>query len=174
MTNSDNWISTTGRALGGPTAVLDLDGVISDASHRQHFLASEHPTSKDFSDFFHACVNDPVLPAGRALAEALAEQLCVVILTARIYAIRDQTVDWLARHSIRHDWLILRAANDHGPSSEWKQSQLNRLTSEGADIQLAADDDPRNVSMMRGLELPALYIASGYYDRRDAKDAEYR
>jgi len=174
VTVADHWISVSGRSLGGPTAVLDLDGVISDASHRQHFLAADRPTSDDFHRFFHACVDDPVLPAGRALAESLTGQLCVVILTARIHAIRDQTVEWLARHSVGHDWLILRGEDDHGSSSEWKRDQLEQLSAAGAEVRLAADDDPRNVAMMRSLGFPTLYIASGYYDRRDAGSVEFR
>lgn len=174
MSPSDHWISVSGRPLGGPTAVLDLDGVISDASHRQHFLAGDDLTAEDFDRFFHACVDDPVLPAGRALADSLTGHLCLVILTARIHAIREQTVDWLARHSVGHDWLILRGPDDHGSSSDWKQIQLEQLFAAGADVWLAADDDPRNVTMMRNLGLPTLYIASGYYDRRDAGAPEFR
>ena len=30
MDHPDNWIPHTGRPIGGPTVVLDLDGVISD------------------------------------------------------------------------------------------------------------------------------------------------
>ena len=64
MDHPDNWISNTGRPIGGPTVVLDLDGVISDATHRQHYLAAEASKDKDWTGFFHACVDDSVIAHG--------------------------------------------------------------------------------------------------------------
>jgi hypothetical protein len=73
-----------------------------------------------------------------------------VILTARIDDIRDATIGWLTTNNIRHDWLILRGPRQGAPSTEWKAGQLELLRAAGAEIQLCADDDPRNVEMMRG------------------------
>ena len=104
----DNWIANGDRPIGGPTVVLDLDGVISDASHRQHFLAAERSKDKDWDGFFHACVDDALIPHGRALAASVGSDSCLVILTARIHEIRDKTVAWLHANDVPHDWLILR------------------------------------------------------------------
>lgn len=172
--HSDNWIANGERPIGGPTVVLDLDGVISDASHRQHFLAAERSRDKDWTGFFHACVDDTVIPHGRALAASIGADTCIVILTARIHDIRDKTVAWLADNEVNHDWLVLRGPREGAPSSEWKQGQLEALVAAGADIRLCADDDPKNVEMMRGLGFPTLYIPSGYYDRREGEAPEYR
>ena len=170
----DNWIANGDRPIGGPTVVLDLDGVISDASHRQHFLAAERSKDKDWDGFFHACVDDTVIPHGRALAASIGADTCIVILTARIHDIRDKTVAWLTANDIRYDWLVLRGPHEGEPSSEWKASQLEALRAAGAEIELCADDDPRNVEMMRGLGFPALYMPSGYYDARDGTAPEFR
>ena len=174
MDHPDNWISNTGRPIGGPTVVLDLDGVISDAGHRQHYLAAEASKDKDWTCFFHACVDDSVIPDGRALAASVSPAVCLVILTARIDAICDATIGWLATNNIRHDWLILRGPRQGAPSTEWKAGQLELLRAAGAEIQLCADDDPRNVEMMRGLGIPTLYIPSGYYGDRASASVEYR
>ena len=117
--------------------VLDLDGVISDASHRQHFLAPERSRDKDWHGFFHACVDDAVIPHGRALADAVDATAAVVILTARVHEVRDQTVAWLAANQIRHDWLILRGPGEGAPSGTWKRARLEALREAGATI-----DDP--------------------------------
>lgn len=170
----ENWISNTGRPIGGPTVVLDLDGVISDASHRQHFLAAERSSDKDWGGFFHACVDDAVIPHGRALAASISPARTLVILTARIHEIRDKTVAWLHDNDVAHDWLILRGPREGAPSSEWKRAQLEALIEAGAEIELCADDDPRNVDMMRSLGVPTLYIPSGYYTDRDAELPEFR
>ena len=170
----DNWIPHTGRPIGGPTVVLDLDGVISDASHRQHFLAAERSRDKDWHGFFHSCVDDPVIPHGAELAASISPERCVVILTARIDEIRDKTVAWLDANGIRRDWLILRGPREGGPSVDWKRGQLELLAEAGAEVRLCADDDPRNVEMMRALDIPTLYIPSGYYDAREFGSVEYR
>ena len=174
MDQPPNWIPNTGRPIGGPTVVLDLDGVISDATHRQHFLRGERSADKDWNGFFSSCVDDPVIPHGKALAESLSPALCLVILTARIHDIRQQTIDWLAANDVAHDWLILRGEREGDPSSDWKRAQLTGLIGAGAEIQLTVDDDPRNVEMMRNLGLASLYFPSGYYDDRDLGATEYR
>jgi hypothetical protein len=169
----DNWISNGGRPIGGRTIVFDLDGVIADASHRQHFLAGERSSDKDWDGFFNACVDDPVIEQGRRLVGSISGDFCVVILTARIHEIREKTVAWLSANDVRHDWLILRGHRQGGPSTEWKREQLELLQEAGADIELALDDDPRNTAMFRDLGLTAMYIHSGYYDDRDY-DVEFR
>jgi len=174
MDHPDNWIANTGRPIGGPTVVLDLDGVISDAGHRQHYLEAEASKDKDWTGFFNACVDDSVIAHGWALAESVSPAICLVILTARIDDIRDSTISWLTTNSIRHDWLILRGPRQGASSTEWKAGQLELLRAAGAEIQLCADDDPRNVEMMRGLGIPALYIPSGYYGDRASASVEYR
>ena len=174
MDHPDNWISNTGRPIGGPTVVLDLDGVISDAAHRQRYLAAEASKDKDWTGFFHACVDDSVIAHGRALAASVSPAVCLVILTARIDDIRDVTIGWLTTNNIRHDWLILRGPRQGAPSTTWKAGQLELLRAAGAEIQLCADDDQRNVEMMRGLGIPTLYIPSGYYGDRASESVEYR
>lgn len=171
------WFSESGRPLGGPTVVFDLDGVIADALHRQHFLHDPDGSVRDQPDwrgFFLACVDDSVIDAGRAMAECVAQETCVVILTARVFDIAEQTRRWLAEHRIRHDWLILRGPRRSGSSSEFKSQELDALEQRGAAIALAADDDPRNVEMMRGRGIATLYVPSGYYDQRDDVQTEFR
>ena len=88
--------------------------------------------------------------------------------------IRDATISWLTTNNIRHDWLILRGPRQGAPSTAWKAGQLELLRAAGAEIQLCADDDQRNVEMMRGLGIPTLYIPSGYYGDRASESVEYR
>lgn len=154
--------------------VCDLDGVISDASHRQHFLEAERARDRDWNGFFHACVDDPVIEAGRRLIASFDDRYCVIILTARIFDIRNQTLAWLAANEIRHDWLVMRGPREGKQSPRWKRDQLLALAAAGSNIELFVDDDPRNIDMAESLDIPALYVPSGYYDSRDSAAPEHR
>jgi hypothetical protein len=168
----ENWISNGDRPIGGRTIVFDLDGVIADAGHRQHFVPQDRSVAKNWLAFFNACVDDPLIEQGRRLIGSVSDEFCVVIITARIHDTREKTVTWLAANEVRHDWLILRGPREGAPSTEWKQTQLEQLQEAGAEIELALDDDPRNIDMVRSVGLTAMYIHSGYYNDRDL-DVEF-
>ncbi|MCY4068830.1 MAG: hypothetical protein OXE79_06975 [Acidimicrobiaceae bacterium] len=161
-----NWFFRDGDPLeGGPLVIFDLDGVISDASHRQHFMRGER---KDFRGFFTAAVDDPPLPVGRALAASVTDDHAVAILTARPFYVVDGTRDWLSANDVRHDLLILRPRWGRfrsSPSADFKRSELQRLREAGYEVKVALDDDERVVDMYRSEGVFALYVHSGYYDR---------
>ena len=87
----------------------------------------------------------------------------VVLLTARPESIHGLTVDWLRRHEVRWDLLIMRGFGDYLPSPDVKRSELHALRRAGFRPLLAVDDDPRNVKMFRAEGVPCLEIPSGYH-----------
>ena len=66
--------------LAGPTVVFDVDGVLSDATHRQHYL--EGP-GMYWDAFFAACGEDPLIVETARAGQLLAADYRVVLLTAR-------------------------------------------------------------------------------------------
>ena len=145
---------------GGPAVVFDMDGVLSDASRRQHFL--DWPR-RDWEAFFAACGDDPVLAHVARLVECLDPELLVVVLTARPLWVREATTAWLARFDVRWDLLVMREEGDYRSSPDAKRDAVHALTGVGFDLRLAIDDDPRNVTMFEQEGIPCLYIHSGYY-----------
>lgn len=141
--------------------MFDLDGVLSDASQRQHLL--DGPIQY-WDAFFAACGDDETIPEAVELARLLDPSFSVVLLTARPIRVRRQTLDWLGRHPVRWDLLIMRDEDDWSSSHTFKQVELRQLHQAGFDIRLAIDDDPRNVEMYRKEGVAALYFHSGYYD----------
>ncbi|MEZ5270227.1 MAG: hypothetical protein R2714_12050 [Microthrixaceae bacterium] len=61
-----------------PTVVFDMDGVLSDASRRQHFLESPR---RDWEGFFQACGDDALIEEVARLLESLDPELRIVLLT---------------------------------------------------------------------------------------------
>lgn len=160
-----NWYLRDGAPSGGPLVIFDLDGVISNASHRQHFLRGAR---KDWRGFFTDASLDPPYETGLALTASVDDDHAVAILTARPHYVADVTRGWLAANEVRHDLLILRPRRGRGsggPSADFKRHELHRLRAAGFEITLAIDDDERIIEMYRSEDIFALYVHSGYYER---------
>jgi len=71
----------------GPAVVFDIDGVLSDAAGRQHFLDAGR---RDWTAFFEACGDDPVIEEVARLLELLDSSLAVILLTGRPGRVRPR------------------------------------------------------------------------------------
>ncbi len=145
----------------GPTVVFDIDGVLSDAASRQHFLEADR---RDWEAFFDACGDDPLIEEVASLLALLDPGLHVVMLTGRPVRVQPQTRAWLERYDLRWDVLIMRDVGDYTAAREFKRSTVESLRRFGFDLRLAFEDDRRNLEMFRAEGVPCIYIHSGYYD----------
>lgn len=144
----------------GPAVVFDVDGVLSDASGRQHHLAG---LRRDWDAFFEACGDDPLITEVARLVELLDPGLVVVLLTARPARVRRQTLAWLQRQDLRYDLLVMREQGDHLRAREFKRQETHALRAYGFELRLAVEDDPANLEMFEAEGVPCLYVHSGYY-----------
>jgi hypothetical protein len=151
---------------GGPAAVFDVDGVLANLDHRQDLLFSGPGKRKNWKAFFAAAGDDAIVEEIARLTTLLDPDLAVVVLTARPTSIQDVTADWLDRHGVRWDLLVMRAEGDYRPSDDAKQLAVDELRRHGFDLRIAFDDDRRNVEMFHGQGIPCIYIHSGYYQER--------
>jgi hypothetical protein len=147
---------------GGRAAVFDIDGVLSDAVSRQHYI--EGPGRRDWPAFFEACGDDPLIEEVATLLHLLDDDLRIILLTGRPIRVQRQTVAWLERYDLRWDLLIMRDFGDYSAAREFKQWTVGELRRAGFDLLLAFEDDRRNLEMFRAEGIPSLYIHSGYYD----------
>ena len=141
--------------------IFDLDGVISDASHRQHFLKSD---VKDWKGFFSACSEDPPIPSGVRLINIIYDFHGVIILTARPMTVQSETIDWLEHHGISWNALIMRSEQENLGSAEMKLKALSEILAATFDPILVFDDDPKNIVMFQEQNVDAVSVHSGYYD----------
>jgi len=141
--------------------IFDIDGVLSDAAIRQHFIEQGR---RDWRAFFDACGDDPLIEEVARLVELLDEDLVIVLLTGRPLRVQPQTLAWLDRYGLRWDLLIMRDVGDYSAAREFKQDTVYDLRRYGFDLQLAFEDDRRNLEMFRSEGIPCVYIHSGYYD----------
>ena len=156
-----NWNWRAGTVEPGPAAVVDIDGVLSDAASRQHFLEAPR---RDWRAFFDACGDDPVIEEMHVLLDLLDPALRIVLLTARPERLHRITEAWLDRYEIRWDLLIMRGSGDFELSRDFKEATVHELRAFGFDLRIAFEDDRRNVEMFRAAGVPCVYMHSGYYD----------
>jgi hypothetical protein len=145
----------------GPAVVVDIDGVLSDAAGRQHYIEAPR---RDWRAFFDACGEDPVIEEVKTTLDLLDRELQVVLLTARPDRIHHLTEAWLRRYRIRWNLLVMRPWGDYEMARDFKQSSVWDLRAYGFELRLAFEDDRRNVEMFRAEGIPTLYVHSGYYD----------
>ena len=145
----------------GPAIVFDLDGVLSDAAKRQHYLEAPR---RDWDAFFAACGDDELIDEVARLLDVIEDDLHIVLLTARPISVQPQTLGWLDRYKLRWDLLIMREYGDYQASTSFKQRTVGELRHYGFELLLAFEDDRRNVDMFHGEGVPCVYIHSGYYD----------
>jgi phosphoglycolate phosphatase-like HAD superfamily hydrolase len=94
----------------GEAVVFDVDGVLSDAVGRQHFIERGR---RDWDRFFDACGDDPVIEEVARVLELLDSRLQVILLTGRPFRVQPQTLAWLERYGLRWDLLVMRSRGDY-------------------------------------------------------------
>lgn len=156
----DNWSWREGAVAPGETVVFDLDGVLSDATRRQHYL--EWPR-RDWETFFEECGEDELIAEVARVLECLDPDLRVVLLTARPIRVQRQTLGWLRRYDLRWDLLVMRDWGDYMAAPSFKRLTVHELRDYGFDLRLAFEDDQRNVDMFHDEGVPCVYIHSGYH-----------
>lgn len=158
-----NWAWRDEGLQPGATVVFDIDGVLSDAASRQHYL--EGPGGRrDWKGFFDACAEDPLIEEVATLLHLLDPALQIVLLTGRPQRVQDRTLAWLERYDLRWDVLIMRDYGDYAAARDFKERTVSELRDAGFELRLAFEDDLRNAEMFRAAGVPCVYIHSGYYD----------
>jgi hypothetical protein len=140
--------------------VFDLDGVLSDAASRQHYIEGGR---RDWDSFFEACGDDPLIDEVAQLLLLLDHSIAIVLLTGRPVWVQQQTLAWLERYRLRWDLLIMRDFGDYTAARHFKRRSVAELRAYGLDLRLAFEDDRRNLEMFRAEGIPCVYIHSGYY-----------
>ena len=127
--------------------VFDLDGTLSDPTHRLHFIQDGR---RDYASFFAACGDDaPNMHVIRTLQAHVCDGHRVEIWSARSDVVRAETEAWLERYGIDAARLVhMRAAGDHTPDETLKRFWLLQLhPDERPDV--IYDDRQRVVDMWR-------------------------
>lgn len=142
------------------TVIVDIDGVLANASHRQGFLRGETP---DWGRFYEGGIDDDPIDASIAVLSMLRSDVTVALVSARPMWAQSDTVSWLIQHAVRWDLLVMRELGSGLDAPSFKRRSVTELRTAGFAPVLAFDDDPRNVAMYGEMNVPCVYVHSGYY-----------
>lgn len=109
--------------------IFDLDGCLSDGKHRLHLLPpyEKRGDTNAWVEFNLASGSDLPIQDNIDLLNILALTHRIVILTGRGAVAKDVTLEWLDKHGVNYDNIIMRGENDHRPDVEYKESILKPM-----------------------------------------------
>lgn len=136
-------------------AVFDIDGVLADATHRQHHVERR---PKDWDAFFAAVGGDSTIAAGLALLRELGQEHEIVLLSGRPERTRTATEEWLRTHDVRYQRLLLRRDTDRRPARVFKAEAVRRL-GPVEEVVVVIDDDDEVVAELTRRGHPAALFA---------------
>jgi hypothetical protein len=138
--------------------LVDVDNTISDARWRDPWLGN-------WELFYSQGAYDvPVLPVLRMVN---AMSLCgdtIIHLTGRPERWRGLTLDWMIRHKVRTDGLIMRPDDDYSPTAELKIALARKLFGEDlpeAGVGLMIDDMEKVLEKFREAGVDTLLTGLG-------------
>lgn len=147
-----------------PAVIIDLDGTLTSAAWREHFLSGRH---RDWPGFFAGMGRDaPVQPLVDLVAWA-STHATVVLLTGRPDDHATVIRRWLADHGVVYDRLLMRPGGDRRPDTVVKREIYHRDVAPHHDVRFVIDDRPRVVDMWRE---EGLYVLTAVDPRLDPLD----
>ena len=140
--------------------IFDLDGTLADGSHRVHYIQS---APKQWDRFNQECVHDTVIMPTACIAAALwRDGDHVAIITGRTEDVHEQTKDWLRKHFIYYNSLLMRPTGDSRPDTTVKLELYQEVMKmfDGPPLGVF-EDRARMVQAWRELGLTCYQVADG-------------
>jgi hypothetical protein len=143
--------------------ILDIDGTLSDASHRSHYVDRPKP---DWDGFLQPdlVAKDTVIEGAvngvNYLSRLVSE---VIFLTGRNESLRPVTESWIEKHfgpEVNHCWywsLIMRQVGDNRVPTEYKAEQLEKIKRSTDEVIMCIDDDKFMMKVYREMGFITLH-----------------
>lgn len=142
-----------------PIILVDIDGTLADNQHRQRYLNTE---KADWSAFFDAMIADkPIMPIVKLVQELWIGGYKVILVTGRPESHRMDTYNWLVKHQIDHDELLMRQTGDLRADVDVKRELIAHIKLE--DVEFALEDHSRMAAMYRELGITCLVVGEDRY-----------
>lgn len=141
--------------------ICDLDGTLAlDEGRAEKYLRRGF---KDWDGYFAACVDDePNWDVIHILGELIGRNH-IWILSGRSESVREQTEQWLDKHRVDYDQLIMREVNDRTQDNELKLQWARTRDLTPDRVWFILEDRQRMVDAWRAEGYTTLQVAPGAF-----------
>lgn len=163
MIEFELWGNTYHLSANKGVVIVDLDGTLSDGTHRLHLLPTKdlHLT-ESWREFNGAAIGDSPIQNTIDVVNALWKAgMLVIILTGRSDEVETDTMIWLDRHRVKYDYMIMRRASDNRKDTVIKEEVLRAIGMKH--IVCAFDDSPNVIKHFRSLGITTYQVTE--YDK---------
>lgn len=145
--------------------IVDIDGTLSDPSHRKHFIEKD---PKDWKGFLSSeeILKDGLHKWCSVLIDMLWDKdVKIILLTGRSGdpVTREATKKWLNDYGVNWDALIMRPENDYRSDTIIKQELYEKHIKDKYNILFALEDRKQVAHMWRCCGITCLHCAEGDY-----------
>lgn len=142
--------------------IVDIDGTLSELSHRQEYLKMTPKNWKKFNSLVHLDdTHDDIIWIIKTLKMAGAR---IIICTARTEDIKEPTIEWLndkAGLAGFYDAIYMRKSKDYRNDGIVKTELLEQMRKDGFNPTIVFDDRNKAVDAWRSAGLRCLQVAPG-------------
>ena len=139
--------------------VFDVDGTLSDMTHRLHNLGR---TPRGIDEFREKTKNDrpnrDIIWLSRLF---YVMNMNVIICTARESYVRDFTIDWLIENNVEFDDIFMKADNDDRDDTVVKKEMLAKIREVWGEPLFWFDDRTKVAKAIREEGVRVLQVANG-------------
>lgn len=140
--------------------IFDIDGTISDCTHRLHHIQKEKP---DWDAFHEECGKDePIYPIIRLVNIMYSMGFKIIFCTGRMITNIEKTQAWINFHNIPCHQIFMREKDDYRSDYVIKQEMLDDILKEH-EVHFAYEDRDRVVKMYRENNITCLQVKEGDY-----------
>ncbi len=129
--------------------IVDVDWTIADLSHRLHYLEE---TPKNHDAFYEHVDKDTPIEKVIDIVRYLSQKHFIVITSGRRNQCCEKTVEWLKKHRVPYDALLMRPWWDRRPDTEVKKEIYDKCLA-NKDVIMCIDDRPSLVRMRKSMWL---------------------
>lgn len=142
--------------------IFDIDGTLSDPKGRLHFVTNG---SRNWDAFLSACADDAVHEDIRTMAWDLSVRgYKILLVTGRNAKYAPETIQWLQKHKVSYDALLMRAAGDSRQDFLIKEEIYHNAIEPYYEVLGVFDDRPSVVAMWRRLGLRVYHVNDGFQE----------
>lgn len=139
--------------------IVDLDGTLANCDHRLHHLQK---SPKNWSGFFEELGADKLnLWCSELVKSMKASGYTIILMTGRSDEYKGSTIEWLTRHKIEFDLLIMRAKNDFRSDTVVKRDLYQKEVAPHYRTLFCLEDRQSVVAMWREMGVTCLQCDVG-------------